>query len=453
MLAFAQTSNDEQNESTERVWVYDETQFVRPPQRYTHLLYDQSVTINPLHGSEPFSVVQPLPKIVDNVYLATPLAKQPALTSERQALRHLRVEPATPLAELPVNDEALYRVSSAYSTFRLGESIVVKDQSVWLRNANASEEKMLLRGIESRENFDNIFVRVAISPDGKRLAAATLRAIVGPVDRKKNPLFDLYVFDICSDETKPQKVGDGFYGDSVMGGGVRPYAVAPPIFWADAHTLLVATPGEQKIGRWLDLPLGETVIPDLQESGVDAIVRDGEVLTPTHDLLRIDLRNGSAKKVCDLKLGVFQSQPNTTDFWRRSDGAIMLRSRNLDIRIDFNKRQAITDRRLSPQYDLRGDRRKPSLFCGDEQLAEVVSIDNVGIAPDGRSVAWYARTIRRDTSNLGNTSQFPTTLWYHSTDTGTVKLCEGRFAFNNSWNVFDNPILNSRFHWLTQTDF
>jgi hypothetical protein len=131
----------------------------------------------------------------------------------------------------------------------------------------------------------------------------------------------------------------------------------------------------------------------------------------------------------------------------------MLRSRGTDTRFDLSKKEATTDRKLSPRYELRGDRNKPSLWYGDQQLAEVVHFHNVGVSPDGRSVAWYTRSRAQDTSNLGNTSQYPTTLWFHSPETGTVKLAEGQFAWENYWDVFDNPILNPRFHWLSQTDF
>lgn len=130
----------------------------------------------------------------------------------------------------------------------------------------------------------------------------------------------------------------------------------------------------------------------------------------------------------------------------------MLRSLGEDIRIDLADGKAVRDRKLSPYYELRGDRNRPSLWFGDQQLAEVLSHRDVGISPDGRSIAWYARTNPHDTSNLGSTSLFPTTLWFHTADAGKVELAAGRFALSENWDGFDNPVVNPRFFWLTDED-
>ncbi|QDV24651.1 M56 family metallopeptidase [Aureliella helgolandensis] len=131
-----------------------------------------------------------------------------------------------------------------------------------------------------------------------------------------------------------------------------------------------------------------------------------------------------------------------------AESSIMLRSRGIDSRIDLSQSEAAADRQLSPQYELRGQRYYPSLWYGDEQLAEVIHFRNVGVSPDGLSIAWYTRSDSRDRSNLGNTSQHPTTLWFHSPDAGTVKLAEGNFGRDDPSDTFDSPILRPRFHWL-----
>nr|WRX36692.1 hypothetical protein [uncultured bacterium] len=433
VCAFAQTEANRNDKSRNQMPASDETRFARLPVQYTHLVYDQSVLFAPSRGLQSTRVVQPLP--------ASGKAVQSAI----------------PIAQHPLSVEALHRIGNAYPTFRPDESIVVKDNSVLLRNTSNESEQVLARGISRASNFTRILARVAISPNRKRVAAAVL---IGSDDGSRGsvPLFDIYVIDVSSAKAPSKLIRTGVIGDAIMGGAALPAAVAPPIFWSDNENLLLVIPKPRPDGSavaWVDIdPGSEPTAAEFGELGSVLIVRDGEVLTPTHDLLRVDLGANSTQHICDLKLGTFiGGQQTSTDFWRRSDGAIMLRSRGTDSRIDFAQSIATTDRKLSPQYELRGDQFNPSLWYGDEQLAEVVHFHNVGVSPDGRSIAWYTRSNPRDTSNLGNTSQYPTTLWFHSPDSGAVKLAEGKFAWSNHGDVFDNPIVNPRFHWLTPADF
>lgn len=433
VLAFAQTDANQTDDSSELsagAPSYDQTKFARPPARYTHLVYDQSVP-DPTRGATWARVVQPLPA--------------PGTA----------VQKATPYTEQSLTAESADRIRSSYPTFRPGESIVVKDNSVLLRSASAGSDKVLVSGIFGANNFARILARAAVSPDKTRLAAAVF---VGDDDKPvgSRPLFDVHVFDISGAEPSSNVIRRRVAGDAIMGGSYLPAAVAPPIFWSDDDNLLLVTPKPSKGEvQWVYLDSdGKLTATELEEMEEVFFVRDGEVLKPTHDLVRIDIRERSSKKVCDLKLhNLERVQQTSTDFWRRSDGAIMLRSHGTDSRIDLANSKATADRHLSPHYELRGDRFKPSLWYGDEQLAEVIYFHNVGVSPDGRSVAWYARTNPQDTSNLGNTSQHPTTLWFHSPEIGAVKLADGHFAWDNYWNVFDNPVLNPRFHWLTQSEF
>lgn len=443
VLAFAQSNGNLNSsalgESSDGASNYDETQFARPPARYTHLVYDQSVR-DPERGIIPERVIQALPTRGKTAQQAVPFSENALVAGSRDSIR------------------------SSYPTFRPGESIEVKGNAVLIRNANTGSEKVIIRGVVRADRFSRILARVAISPDRKRVATAVCTGDDGS-EIVRSPLFDLYVVDLSAEEPVPNVIRSGVHGDAISGGAFFPAAVAPPIFWLDDENLLVVTPHPRKPGVhdaqiYLE-PGNEPTATELEdmvninEFLNTVVVRDdGEVLTPTHNLLQISVRDNSSAKVCDLNLDTFTGmQQTSTDFWRRSDGAIMLRSRGADMRIDLTKSEAIADRNLSPQYELRGDRYKPSLWRGDEQLAEVIHFHNVGVSPDGRSVAWYTRSRAQDTTNLGNTSQYPTTLWFHSPDTGTVKLAEGRFAWDNYWDVFDNPVLNPRFRWLTQTDF
>lgn len=434
VLAFAQTDatsgEDTSNAETPQVDVYNAKQFARPPERYTHLMYDQSVVKESSRGLEPQRVIQRLPERGEWIKL----------------LRQWDIRKA---------GDHLHGGGNSYATFRPGELVVVSGGSVVLRHAITGTETVLIRGSEIRSApFSRKLARVAVSPSGRQVAAAIFKD--ADYEGLKSPLFDIHIIDLSGDVVESRVVGEGWHGDSILASALSPTAVAPPIFWADDATLLVATPGQRIVASrgWTELNANRDLnAAEIAKLGDVILVKGGEVLTPTHDLLRIDVNDGTTQKVCDLKLGVFMTSHATgTDFWRRSDGAIMLRSLGEDIRIDLADGKAVRDRKLSPYYELRGDRNRPSLWFGDQQLAEVLSHRDVGISPDGRSIAWYARTNPHDTSNLGSTSLFPTTLWFHTADAGKVELAAGRFALSENWDGFDNPVVNPRFFWLTDED-
>jgi hypothetical protein len=131
----------------------------------------------------------------------------------------------------------------------------------------------------------------------------------------------------------------------------------------------------------------------------------------------------------------------------------MLRNRGKDLRIDLERQTAIEDRKLSPRYELRGDRFEPSLWSGDALLCDKLYYKHVAVSPDGQCAAWYTRSAKvLNKTNLGNTSQYPTTLWFYSPWTGKIVMAEGHFHSQNYSYSRGDPEFNTSLRWLTDSD-
>ncbi len=417
--------------------IEDIAQFARPAESYHFLIYDQA-----------------LPR--DGGGLLSLTVKQPLPTANRNV-----AEPI-PISEATIPQLAPDRVPQPYELFRPGKSIVVEGNRVLLRGDGTEQESVLIEGPDVSElRFASEFVRTALSPSGRKLAVALL-AVHDYDDPNDFPLYDIYVLDLfipvvafpkalsqieSGDQHRPKRIREGVRGDTSLGGALFPHANAPPLFWADEETVIFATPNERLVnsaGTVIDL-VGDQVAFDLSRFEGQVVMKDGEFLTPTHDLIGVNVESQATQTYCELNLGGVQS----VDFWRRSDGAIMLRNRGKDLRIDLKRQTASEDRKLSPRYELRGDRFEPSLWYGDELLCDKLYYKHVAVSPDGQCVAWYARSAKvLNKTNLGNTSQYPTTLWFYSPWTGKVTMAEGNFHSQDSSYPRGDPEFNTSLRWL-----
>jgi hypothetical protein len=390
-------------------FLIDKTEtFARPVGTYTYLAYDQVVPNNLGWMSQEFK--QKLP------------------------VAGGRLTKAVPSSEPTFRRNDSDRVPQTFGLFRPGKSIVVTGNKVMLYDRVTDQENILIDGPDVTElQFATKFARTALSPNGRQLVAAILR-VEDYNGFSDFPLYDIYVVDLfipvvsfpktldqiqSGDQYKPKLVGEAIRGYFSIGSAFHSRAIAPPLFWADDEHVIFMTPKEQP------LDAGGT-------------------------LVGINVKSQHLHEYFELMLDRKGWGEQSAEFWRRSDGAIMLRNDGKDFRIDLQKRAAIEDRRLSPRYELRGDRYTPSLWSGEELLCDSLYYRNVGVSPDGQCVAWYARSEKvRDKTNLGNTSQYLTTLWFYSPETGKVELAEGKFFGQDHPYQFDNPQLSTSFRWLS----
>jgi len=415
--------------------------FARPAESYHYLIYDQA-----------------LPRVGGGLLSLT--VKQPLPTANRNVAEPIPISEAT----IPQHDPD--RVPQPYELFRPGKSIVVEGNRVLLRVDGTEQESVLIEGPDvSKLRFASTFARTALSPSGRKLAVALLT--VHDYDGSNDfPLYDIYVLDLfvpvvafpkalnqieSGDQHRPKRVREGVRGNTSLGGAFFPHAHAPPLFWADEETVILGTPNARLMnsaGTTTHL-VGDQVAFDLSRFEGQVVMKDGEFLTPTHDLIGVNIESLTTQTFCELKLGSVQS----VDFWRRSDGAIMLRNRGKDMRIDLERQTASEDRKLSPRYELRGDRFYPSLWYGDELLCDKLYYKHVAVSPDGQCAAWYARSAQvLNKTNLGNTSQYPTTLWFYSPWTGKVAMAEGNFHSQDYSYPRGDPEFNTSLRWLADPE-
>ncbi len=425
--------------------IEDTTQFARPAESYHYLIYDRAL---PRDGGGLLSltVKQPLP--IANRNVAEPI----------------------PISEATIPQHDPDRIPQAYELFRSGKSIVVEGNRVSLRSDGTEQESVLIEGPDVSElRFASKFARTALSPSGRQLAVALLT--VQDNDGSNDfPLYDIYVLDLfipvvafpkalnqieSGDQHQPKRIREGVRGNTSLGGAFFPHAHAPPLFWADEQTVILATPNARSVnsaGTVIDL-VGDQVEFDLSRFEGQVVMKDGELLTPTHDLIGVKVESLATHTFCELKLGSGFFGVQSVDFWRRSDGAIMLRNRGKDMLIDLERQAAIEDRKLSPRYELRGDRFEPALWSGDDLLCDKLYYKHVAVSPDGQCAAWYSRSAKvPNKTNLDNTSQYPTTLWFYSPATGKVAMAEGNFHSQDYSYSRGDSEFNTSLRWLADPE-
>ncbi len=428
------------NDSDQRSLASKAERHARPAARYDYLIYDLAVPSNA--GLLSQTVKQRLPVAADSVTSAVPIS-----TPHRK-----QIDPN--------------RIPQSWELPRPSKSIIVEGNNVLLYDEDTRQETVLIAGPDVSElQFSRKFARTALSPSGRKLAAAILRA-EDYQGFAEFPLYDIYVVDLLvpmvlstklekqklGDEHKPKLVRESVRGDSSMGSSWFLNALAPPLIWADEQTVVFATPNDRLVKSNGTVIVGD--LDDFNQSQFkdNVVMRDDEILTPTHDLITVNTESRATQRHGEIKLHSRTSVVQA-DFWRRSDGAIMMRNRGKDMRIDLKKKKVAEDRRLSPLYELRGDRFNPSLWHGDEMLCDLLYYRNVDVSPDGRSVAWYTRSASVfNKTNLGNTSQHLTTLWFHSPETGKIEMAEGKFLTQRHPFQPNSPQFNSIFRWISSTE-
>ncbi len=439
----------------------DEKSFTRPREEYTHLLVERIVDteINGRKRQDRQIAVQALPQGKAPHTVETARRVQ-SWNGRVLAIRRGVIFANAGIGEVHALDLATGQhlasfgkpIESFQLTSRPGEFLATGPYGfpIYRNSFEGDKRTILVKGPGKRiAILGRAHHRMAISPNGKLLATATYK------NGDFSPVFEIHIVDLSVEPPTVKPYQQELSSSMVMTGG-GDHAVAPPIFWADDSTLLVAP----SIKR--DAQGGFTVIDVADDADISKIATDGAIIvqggqakTPSHLLLQLDVATGEFTEVCKLMISDFMSSdPFGMAFWRRSDGAIMLRTvRSGDIRIDLEKREATAERKLSPHYEFKGDPYRPSLWFGDQQLTEKVFYRNVSVSPDGRCIAWLTPVNPANPNAFSSASSFPHALLYYSEDTGIVELAQGRFQNANSWGRFANPVTNPRFHWLTASDF
>ena len=280
--------------------------------------------------------------------------------------------------------------------------------------------------------FGTVHQRVCVSPDGQQIVAAT--SAPDAEERLDGTRFQLQVIDFEKKLTRTVPLKESLSGRLAMTGGGDHY-VAPPLILLSDQKIL-------------------TVVPQRAESNaVDGVVQLFSLENQGFTLISIDLKSGEITKIATREASetVFGMTVFEHDFWIRSDGELMLRSRNAgDFRVDFTHRKLVPDRRISKHYELKGDIGKPSLWFGGQRLAEQVLLDDVSISPDGQQVVWLTHVDRRP-QNLAWASA-EKTMNYHSPATGKHELLTSRFRSLQRGIRADNPITNPPFFWIEEKD-
>ena len=208
------------------------------------------------------------------------------------------------------------------------------------------------------------------------------------------------------------------------GGGNHVYA--PAMHWVDRDRLLIAAPPKRE--------------------GQDGIViAHDKWLT---ELFEVNVKTGEVRTVCKLPFPGFSMMTRfDPDFWRRSDNALMMRSKQFgDHRIEVRDGKSVSDRHLSTQYEFRGDIYKPQLWAGDDQLAAKVNVWDVSVSPDGRQIVWMVPVQQ----NQYGWTHAEKSFFFHSEKTGTVKIEQGRFDLAKSRPT--HPVQYRPVLWLTDED-
>lgn len=362
----------------------------------------------------------------------------------------------------PIGDPGMFQAYSKQivEPYRLSrnKSIVVESNQVLLRDKVTAEQAVLAKGPQVADlMFASTLARTAMSPSGNRIVTAILTSAEGEGIRR-SPRYEINVVDLfapivvfpkstkqllSSSQHEPKFIRKNVPGETADGSGVFPHAVAPALLWLDDQTVLLMAPydGDENHPADDDRP-NEVQVIRLNNDGSKPRV---------YELIAINVATTTAKTICRLEVDLPAFHPELFPvLWRRCDGAIMLRNHAVDHRIDLEKGGMVEDRRLAPQYELKGDRYLPSLWFGNEQLCESLYFRHAAVSPDGRCIAWYARSVHVfNKTNPGNTSQHLTTLWFHSPATGTVELAEGNFDSSQPFLKLDNPGYSELFEWLT----
>lgn len=300
----------------------------------------------------------------------------------------------------------------------------------------------------------HIHNRIALSPDGSKLATATYSGKPDPLSMEYELKID--IVDLDAKPPKARTVPGTFVGGNVMTGG-GDHAYAPAIHWQDIDTLFVVAPPERRESQAV---AGQAGLGGVGPISVGLSVRaDGLVISntsgaslnisskPPTQLYQVDVKTLRATVVCDLTLPVSTSMARfDPEFWQRSDGEFMIRSGSLgDHRIDLVNKQVFPDRHLSPNYDFRGDIYRPQLWSGTEQLAAAVSNRDVSVSPDGKQIVWMVPV-----NNQFSWSQAEREFFHHSKTTGITSLGTVRPSFLKSHT--NHPVLRPPVRWLTSAD-
>jgi hypothetical protein len=261
--------------------------------------------------------------------------------------------------------------------------------------------------------------RIELSPNGNRLATATFAGSAGGLDLTHQ--FEIHIVDMQQKPLFARLLKCQFAGGNVSTGGGH-HVYAPAMHWLDEETLLIAAPPEP--------------------SGPNAGVLNHNEWKM--ELYKVNVKTSVVKRICESPIpGMSSMAQFDPDFWSRSDGQLMIRSRSLgDHRVDLDNGEVVSDRCLSLHFELRGDVHRPSLWAGEEQLAPRVNNWDISVSPDGRQVVWM---VPLHTHQYGWTHAEKNCFLY-SGESGVVELGAGRFDLANTHTP--HPVLYPPVLWL-----
>ena len=253
---------------------------------------------------------------------------------------------------------------------------------------------------------------VALSPDGKILAVATL-AEKGEQDKLWHDRFVVHLVDVGG-ELRRRRVKRVFRGATMMTGG-GDYLEAPAMLWDEDGGLLVAS----------------TV------SEVGTVVIGGRGGDEKAHVWSVDPQTLKTELMCEAPGAVRVGITGPTRFAQRSDGVLQLHTAAGLFRIDLEKKQSHLDKSLSKHFALSGEQYQPRLTSKKRRLAKRVNLWDVSVSPDGEQAIW--RVPVYDNPTAWSWTSAPKQLFHSLAGAEGVKI--GVQQFDSSGTL-----------WLRQSD-
>lgn len=268
------------------------------------------------------------------------------------------------------------------------------------------------------------FADAKVSPTGEYVATATYTDYS---EERMRPKFAVEIFVIDAEIGEKPMLSADFPGELLMTGAGSPVA-APAMLWKDHETLWLLAPSERD---------GEPSVQALD-------VAEDEW---SHQLIELNVTTGRQNVVQNIRAATMRSTFSSCSLWQWPDGDILVEGLAGRFRIDLATGAIEKTRRLTKDYEFRGDNRHPSLWFKDYQLSAKVNPAFVSLSPDGQQIVWLSPFNERQKIAYDST-QFPQILRHHSAATGLSKLDAGEYVYRRCPHKYPAPVDNTLIYWI-----